>query len=124
MRVHTFEHVPFEGPAALEEWAFVNGHTLTKTPVYANTRLPDPDDFDVLIVLGEPKSVHDEAEHPWCAVHLENTLRSMELLMNNCNSEIVDAPFVQDAKHMRFRVNECEQPRPLLDNLLNNHTKE
>ncbi|MEZ7195310.1 type 1 glutamine amidotransferase [Pseudodesulfovibrio karagichevae] len=230
MRIHTLEHVPFEGPAALEEWALANGHTLARTPVYAGGPLPAPEDFDFLAVLGGPMSVHDEAEHPWltaekallrrvvetgkpmlgvclgaqllaeilggavtrnpepeigwleveataegadsplfkgmpgaftafhwhgetfsippggvrlaksraCAnqafafgerilgvqFHLETTPRSMELLLENCADEIVDAPFVQDAERMRAQTGQCETMRPTLNTLLNNLTKE
>lgn len=67
MRIHTFEHVPFEGPAALADWASDNGHSLARTSVYAGGPLPEPEDFDVLAVQGGPMSVHDEAEHPWLA---------------------------------------------------------
>ncbi|OIQ51347.1 GMP synthase [glutamine-hydrolyzing] [Pseudodesulfovibrio hydrargyri] len=230
MRIHTLEHVPFEGPAALEQWARANGHTLARTPVYAGGPLPGPEDFDFLAVLGGPMSVHDETEHPWlvaekallrgvietgkpmlgvclgaqlfaealggevtrnpepeigwlaveataggavsplfkglpdsftafhwhgdtfsippgavhlarsraCAnqafafgnrilgvqFHLETTPRSMELLLTNCADEIVDAPFVQDARQMRSQADRCDTMRPTLDTLLNNLIKE
>ena len=230
MRMHTLEHVPFEGPAALEDWAKTHGHSLARTAVYENGPLPALEDFDFLAVLGGPMSIHDEAEHPWlvaekamlrravkaekkllgiclgaqllaevlggtvtrnpeseigwmeveateaglasplfaglpalftafhwhgetfsippggvhlarsraCAnqafaygpnilgvqFHLETTPRSMNLLIEHCADEIVDAPHVQDAARMRNQTGECDRMRPTLDTLLNNLIKE
>lgn len=68
MRIHTIEHVPFEGPAAIADYAEAHGHTLTRTRMYAGEPLPAPGKVDLLAVLGGPMSVHDEAGHPWLAV--------------------------------------------------------
>lgn len=65
MRVHWFQHVPFEGPGSIEDWMVDNGHDLTCTRLYAGETPPEPDAYDWLIVMGGPMSVHDEAEHPW-----------------------------------------------------------
>lgn len=78
MRIHTLEHVPFEGPAAIEQWALANGHSLARTPVYAGGPLPEPEDFDLLAVLGGPMSVHDEAEHPWLVAEKALLRRAVE----------------------------------------------
>jgi len=230
MRIHTLEHVPFEGPAGLADWARDNGHAVARTRVFDNTPLPGLDEFDVLAVLGGPMSVHDEAVHSWLLpekaflaqavdagkrilgiclgaqllsevlggvvtrnpepeigwmpvaatgggwdsplfaglpetftafhwhgdtfsippggtrlarsracdnqafahgtnilgvqFHLETTPHSLELLIENCADEIVDAPHVQDAERMRSLAGECERMRPTLDALLNNLIKE
>ena len=78
MRIHTLEHVPFEGPAAIGEWAQANGHSLSRTPVYADGPLPGPEDFDFLAVLGGPMSVHDESEHPWLMAEKALLRRAVE----------------------------------------------
>jgi GMP synthase-like glutamine amidotransferase len=230
MRIHTIEHVPFEGPAALEIWALERGHSLARTPMYREEPPPSLDAIDLLAVMGGPMSVHDERDHPWlikekaflreavqrgkrilgvclgaqllsevlggavdrnpepeigwlpveltaegsasplfaglpatfgafhwhgetfsippggarlaksqgCAnqafaygegilglqFHLETTPRSMELLIENCSDEIVDAPFVQNAERMRALVEEHRRIRPLMNLLLDNLTKE
>ncbi len=65
MRIHILQHVPFEGPGSIEQWADANGHTLSQTRLYAGDHLPALDRFDMLLLLGGPMSVHDIYEHVW-----------------------------------------------------------
>ena len=65
MRVHYLQHVPFEPPAAIADWAAERGHDLTGTHLYDGEPLPDPDQFDLLVVMGGPMGVHDAEEYPW-----------------------------------------------------------
>lgn len=65
MNIHYLQHVPFEGPGSIEQWAALCGHTLTVTRLYAGDHLPALDRFDMLIILGGPMSVHDRYEHIW-----------------------------------------------------------
>ena len=67
MRLHYLQHVPFEGPAGIADWARAGGHAVTGTATYDGADLPSMDDFDWLAVMGGPMSVHDEAEHAWLA---------------------------------------------------------
>lgn len=66
IRIHVFQHVPFEGPAALSQWFEARrcavGYTQFYEPGFA---LPALADFDRLVVMGGPMSTNDEAEHPW-----------------------------------------------------------
>jgi GMP synthase-like glutamine amidotransferase len=64
-RIHYFQHVPFEGLGSIEEWAKTNNHSLSSTQLYDNDIMPNISDFDWLIVMGGPMSVHDEEQHPW-----------------------------------------------------------
>ena len=65
MRIHFLQHVPFEGPAGIGDWAARKGHSVTTTPLFENVDLPDQPDFDWLIVMGGPMGIHDEADYPW-----------------------------------------------------------
>jgi GMP synthase-like glutamine amidotransferase len=65
MRIHCLQHVPFEGPAGIADWAVRRGHSLTSTPLFAGGTLPDRSDFDWLVVMGGPMGVHDEGAYPW-----------------------------------------------------------
>lgn len=71
MRVHLLQHVPFEGPAHLADWAGARGHTLAITRLYIDEALPALADFDRLITLGGPMGVGDTADHPWLAAERE-----------------------------------------------------
>ncbi len=65
MKLHVFQHVPFEGLGAIEPWAIRRGHEIRVTRFFEGERLPRLGDVDWLVVLGGPMSVHEEATFPW-----------------------------------------------------------
>lgn len=66
MRVHYFQHVPFEGLGYIEHWLHENHHVISVTRFYeANYTLPQHDDIDALVIMGGPMSVNDETDYPW-----------------------------------------------------------
>jgi GMP synthase-like glutamine amidotransferase len=65
MRIHCLQHVPFEGPAGIADWAASRGHPIRSTSLHAGKALPDQSDFEWLVVMGGPMGIHDETEHPW-----------------------------------------------------------
>lgn len=66
MRIHYFQHVPFETPGMIAEWAATRGHSLSSTLWYQpHVTLPATDDYDVLLIMGGPMGVYDVAEYPW-----------------------------------------------------------
>jgi GMP synthase-like glutamine amidotransferase len=67
MRVRVLQHVAHEGPAAIEAWAAARGHALSVTRLDRGEPLPDLADFDLLVSMGGPMSVNDEASYPWIA---------------------------------------------------------
>jgi GMP synthase-like glutamine amidotransferase len=66
-RVHWLQHVPFEGLGAIGPWLAERGARVTATRCHAAEDLPALDDFDWLIVMGGPMSVHDRDRYPWLA---------------------------------------------------------
>lgn len=71
MQMHVFQHVPFEGPAAIADWAERRGHALAVSHLYAGDALPALSDFDRLVVMGGPMSVGDTDVYPWLADELD-----------------------------------------------------
>lgn len=67
MRIRVLQHVPFEGPGSIVDWANDRGHVLEIAPVFDGAPAGTPGAFDILVVLGGPMSVHDEGELPWLA---------------------------------------------------------
>lgn len=65
MRAHVFQHVPFEDIGCIRNWLEQNNARITYTRFYENARLPLPDDVDLLVIMGGPMSVNDEAQLPW-----------------------------------------------------------
>lgn len=65
MKIHYLQHVDFEGPAAIAEWADLNGHTLSYTRFYKNETLPQQYNLDLLVVMGGPMSFDDDDKYAW-----------------------------------------------------------
>ena len=78
MRIHCLQHVPFEGPAAIADWAAERGHALAISRLDRGDGLPSPDAFDRLVVMGGPMGVGDEAEHPWLPAEKAFLRRSVD----------------------------------------------
>jgi GMP synthase-like glutamine amidotransferase len=64
MRIHVIQHVPFEGPGLIGEWAQECGHSLA-TSLAITEEYPDVDDIDFLAVMGGPMDADDEDASPW-----------------------------------------------------------
>lgn len=65
MRLHYFQHEPFEGLGLIEEWAISKSFSISSTHFYKNGSLPKLEDIDWLIIMGGSMSVNDEKELPW-----------------------------------------------------------
>jgi GMP synthase-like glutamine amidotransferase len=65
MRIHIFQHVPFEDEGIIGDWAAEHGFPVTRTRFFAGEMAPAIDAFDWLVVMGGPMGVHDEARYPW-----------------------------------------------------------
>ena len=67
MKTHYLQHVPFEGLGSIDTWLQSMRADVTVTKFFENPTLPDVDDLDLLVIMGGPMSVNDEADHPWLA---------------------------------------------------------
>jgi GMP synthase-like glutamine amidotransferase len=65
MRAHSLQHVPFEGLGSIEPWLEAAGYEITHTRFFESAELPDSRMIDLLVVMGGPMSVNDEAQFPW-----------------------------------------------------------
>ncbi len=65
MKMAVLQHVPFEGPAALGEWAAEHRIATDVYHLYKGEALPDISAFDMLTVLGGPMSVNDTLRLSW-----------------------------------------------------------
>ena len=65
IRIHSLEHVSFEGLGYIQTWAAKKGYVISTTKFYEESILPDIDEFDLLIVMGGPMSIADESGYPW-----------------------------------------------------------
>ena len=65
MKIHYLQHVPFENPGNILEWANKKGHKLTSTLLYNYESVPKIEQFDWLIVMGGPMNIYEEDKYEW-----------------------------------------------------------
>ena len=65
MRVHVLQHVPFEGLGSIGPWLQRRGAAISATRFFAGDQLPHLESLDMLVAMGGPMSVNDEATLPW-----------------------------------------------------------
>ena len=65
MRMAVLQHVEFEGPAAVADWAVARGFPLRLFHLHRDPTLPSLADFDMLTVMGGPMSANHEARLGW-----------------------------------------------------------
>lgn len=64
MRVHVIQHVPFETPGMIAQWAAERGHDLDITRAWAD-EFPAQAEEGLLVVLGGPMGAADDDALPW-----------------------------------------------------------
>lgn len=65
MKVHYFQHVPFEGLGSIECELKHKCHKITSTKLYNEEINVSPKDIDRLIVMGGPMGIYDDEIYPW-----------------------------------------------------------
>lgn len=65
MRAHYLQHVAFEGLGCIEAWLVAAGYEVSCTRLFAGQTLPELAAIDLLVIMGGPMSVNDEAAYPW-----------------------------------------------------------
>ncbi len=79
MRLHALRHVPYEGLGHVAEWADARGHEVAVTRCWEHGAFPDPDTYDLLVVLGGPMGVRDAGRYSWLARELDYLERIVEI---------------------------------------------
>ncbi|MCC6292934.1 MAG: amidotransferase [Bryobacterales bacterium] len=108
LRIHCLMHVPFEGPGAIAEWARDRGHAFTAVRLFQGEPQPRPDQFDLLVVMGGPMSVHDEAEFPWLPGEkalIASALRQETFVLGVC----LGSQLIAEALGATVRKNACKE---------------
>lgn len=66
MKIHCFQHVAFETPGSIVEWAHHHQHSINYTRFYEKLPVfPLINDVDFLLVLGGSMNVDEEPKYPW-----------------------------------------------------------
>ncbi len=65
MHIHFIQHMPFEHPASIANWAKANNHITSYTKVFEDAAFPSTDTFDMLVIMGGVMGVYEENEYGW-----------------------------------------------------------
>jgi GMP synthase-like glutamine amidotransferase len=65
MKAHVFQHAPFEDLGSIRSWLDERGAEVSYTRCFAGDPIPALDGFEMVIAMGGPMSVNDEADLPW-----------------------------------------------------------
>ena len=65
MRALVLQHIACEPPGVFEDVLVERGATIHRVELDEGDPLPDWRGFDLIVAMGGPMSVNDEAEHPW-----------------------------------------------------------
>ncbi len=87
MRIHYLQHVPFEPPANIENWAKSKGFQIKGTKLYENEPFPDFSSFDMLVIMGGPMGVYDEDKYKFLVkekIFIENAINLDKKVFGVC----------------------------------------
>ena len=65
MRIHSLQHVPFEGLGSIADWAKAHNAPLRTSQLFSDAPLPKLEAFDWLVVMGGPMNIYEEERYPW-----------------------------------------------------------
>jgi GMP synthase-like glutamine amidotransferase len=66
MRIHCLQHVAFETPGTIVEWAAIHNYFISYTAfIEEKFSFPSITDFDVLLIMGGYMNVDEEENFPW-----------------------------------------------------------
>ncbi|TFH05579.1 MAG: type 1 glutamine amidotransferase, partial [Methanosarcina sp.] len=71
MKIHCLQHLKNETLGNIGTWVSLKGHSLTKTLLYEKPVFPEPEEFDMLLIMGGTMSVYQEKEFPWLRLEKE-----------------------------------------------------
>lgn len=65
LKIHCLQHHQTESPALIAEWANSQNFSLSVTKLHDGASFPQPDDFDLLVVLGGQMGSYEASQYPW-----------------------------------------------------------
>ena len=96
MRIHFIQHMPFEYPASIADWAAEKNHATTYTKVFEDATFPSTATFDMLVIMGGVMGVYEEDEYAWMPsekLFIKNTIAAKKKVLGVC----LGAQFIAEA---------------------------
>ena len=77
MRIHFIQHMHFEYPGTIADWANEKGFTTSYTKIFQQTSFPSIDSFDMLVIMGGVMGVYEENKYAWMKAEKEFIKKSI-----------------------------------------------
>ena len=88
MQIHCLQHVAFETPGTISEWALLNGHAMSYTHLFENEFVfPDLGGFDALLIMGGSMNVDEDEKFSWLTkekIFIKNAIDAGKKVMGIC----------------------------------------
>lgn len=87
MRIHHFQHVPFEDLGSMESCFRARGYELSATHLYLGQIPPPLETMDWLIIMGGPMGVNDESRYAWMALekaYIKKAVKAGKVVLGIC----------------------------------------
>ncbi len=78
VKIHCLHHLKNETLGNIGTWITQKGYTFTKTLLSEEPLFPDPEEFDLLLIMGGTMSVYQEDEYSWLQPEKEFVRRTIE----------------------------------------------
>jgi len=78
MRIHCFQHAPFEGLGEIARWIQAIGGRASFTRLFEKPQWPAAGSVDFLVVMGGPMNVYEYRQYPWLRAEKEFISRQIE----------------------------------------------
>ncbi len=88
MKIHILQHLVFETPGMIADWANENNHSLSYTYLFEKTiNYPMVSDFDMLVIMGGTMGVEEESIYPWLKsekAFIKETIAAHKIVLGIC----------------------------------------
>lgn len=108
LRIHYLQHASFEGISCFRDWFHQKHHIISGTHLYRGDKLPSLNDFDWLVILGGPMSVHDTEQFPWLMAEkklIKSAIENNKIVLGIC----LGGQLIADVLGAKVRKNTCKE---------------
>lgn len=128
MKLHYFQHIPFEDPAKIKDWAISNNFQISSTKFYNDYKKIDIDSIDFLMIMGGPMNIYEYDKYPWLKeekIMIEKFIKKGKFVLGIClGAQLIanvlgEKVFKNKYKEIGwFPVNFIKKQDHILDNVL------
>ena len=65
MRIHFIQHMHFEYPGTIADWANEKNYIISYTKIFEEAKFPSINLFDMLVIMGGVMGVYEEDKYAW-----------------------------------------------------------